>query len=413
MLVLLIGRRLLKPATAIVAALLFALHPASHEAVYWMAARFDLMATFFTLASIWCLSDDRRIWRAAGVVAFAMALLSKESAIALLLIAPAWDVFIGKRDVRAVVRRLLPLLMVVAAYAIVRSLARRPRRRRRRSPADEGRHGRGRAGGHSRRRLGGAQRQPAGSPDRTDAALFGWPLVGAAGLVLVALLWWPVTSAATAKPLGFIAYVAFYSISPVVFPSPSADWFVPAGARDALPGLAAACLVLVLIARFGRSLARDAGAAFLCVFIAAALVPVSSMTGGLRYLYLATAGMAWLVGWLLERLPRRGRIPAAVLLTAVIVVSLTQLMHAARAWRAGSDMTRRGIALMSDSPAPCGTRDLVMLTAPTGIGGVYANFLYEAFDVLHGMLAEIVCRAAPGGRRGRARGRDDAECRRS
>jgi hypothetical protein len=24
--------------------------PASHEAVYWMAARFDLMATFFTLA---------------------------------------------------------------------------------------------------------------------------------------------------------------------------------------------------------------------------------------------------------------------------------------------------------------------------------------------------------------------------
>jgi 4-amino-4-deoxy-L-arabinose transferase-like glycosyltransferase len=120
--VLLVGRRMLAGSTAVVAALLFAVHPASHEAVYWMAARFDLMATFFLLVSIWCLSDDRLVWRAVGLVAFALALLSKESAISLVLIAPAWDVFVGRRTMRAVVRRLLPLLAVVAIYAIVRSL---------------------------------------------------------------------------------------------------------------------------------------------------------------------------------------------------------------------------------------------------------------------------------------------------
>src|SRR5262245_12593975 len=51
-----LGRRLLSMPMAAVAAALFALHPASHEAVYWMAARFDLMASFFALVSVLGLS---------------------------------------------------------------------------------------------------------------------------------------------------------------------------------------------------------------------------------------------------------------------------------------------------------------------------------------------------------------------
>jgi hypothetical protein len=382
-LVFLIGRRLLSWPVAFVAAILFALHPASHEAVYWMAARFDLMATFFTLTAVWCLSDDRRSWRALGIVAFAMGLLSKESAISLVLIAPAWDVFIARRTVRSVVRRLLPLLVVVAVYAVVRSLG-----------ADLAAAGGGRrlmkavmAGGMLAGILVAAWRrdqQPATVPDQPRAGLVSWPAVGIIGLALAVLLWLPATAAATARSLGFVAYVAFYSISPVVFPSPPAEWFAPMGGRDALLGFVIAMTLLAIVARFGRSLARHADAVFLCVFIAAALVPVSSMIGGLRYLYLATAGVVLLAGWFLERLPRRGRIPTAVLLTAFFVVSLSQLLHAAHAWRAGSDMTRDGIRLMADSPAPCGTRAIVLLTAPAGIGGVYANFLYEAFDVLTG-----------------------------
>jgi hypothetical protein len=123
LLVWVLGRRLLDGAAPVIAALLFALHPASHEAVYWIAARFDLLATFFTLLALWCLSGrcdgfaHRRIW-----AAFGMALLSKESAISLLVVAPAWDVWIERRDWRTTARRLLPLLLVAAAYLAIRSL---------------------------------------------------------------------------------------------------------------------------------------------------------------------------------------------------------------------------------------------------------------------------------------------------
>jgi hypothetical protein len=54
--------------------------------------------------------------------AFGMALLSKESAISLLVVAPAWDVWIERRDWRTTARRLLPLLLVAAAYLAIRSL---------------------------------------------------------------------------------------------------------------------------------------------------------------------------------------------------------------------------------------------------------------------------------------------------
>src|SRR6186713_3006389 len=47
-----LARRLLQTPAAIVAGLLFALHPASHEVVYWIAARFGLLATFFALLAL-------------------------------------------------------------------------------------------------------------------------------------------------------------------------------------------------------------------------------------------------------------------------------------------------------------------------------------------------------------------------
>ena len=55
-LVLLIGRAL-SPRTIAgpLAASLFALHAANHEAVVWISARFDLLATFFSLLALWLL----------------------------------------------------------------------------------------------------------------------------------------------------------------------------------------------------------------------------------------------------------------------------------------------------------------------------------------------------------------------
>jgi hypothetical protein len=117
-----IARRLLLTTdAAMVSALLFALHPSSHEVVYWIAARFDLLATFFGLLALTFLRSQKRAWRVAGGLAFGLALLSKESAISLLLIAPAWDVVVDRRNFRTVIRRLLPLLAVVAAYLAIRS----------------------------------------------------------------------------------------------------------------------------------------------------------------------------------------------------------------------------------------------------------------------------------------------------
>ena len=385
-LVFFLARRLLSPAMSVVAAALFALHPASHEAVYWMAARFDLMATFFTLVAVALLSDNRLMWRSIGVLAFALALLSKESAISLVIIAPAWDVFIAKRSLRDVIRRLFPLLVVVAAYAMVRNFG-----------ADLD------AAGGSRRLpkaimalalmaavLAVAWRRGSTEP-RVDGPMEPrvfrpgvsvWPLVAAIAGALLTLLLLPATTVPVARTLGFIAYVAFYFVSPIVFPSAPAWVFTPFGWQDALVGLAIAVLILAIALRFRRSIAAHPQVAFLCVFIAAALLPVSSMTGGLRYLYLASAGVALLAGWLLGRVPARARLITSLAITAVIVVSLTQLMEAGRRWRAGAEMQRVGVTTMAGALQPCRTTDLVLLTTPSGVGGVYANFLYESFDIL-------------------------------
>jgi len=373
-----LGRRLLTVSAAGVAALLFALHPASHETVYWIAARFDLMATFFTLAAIWCLTHERPAWQAAGVAAFALGLLAKESAISLLLIVPAWDVFVAKRDVRSVARRLFPLVVVAVAYAMLRNFG-----------ADL------EAAGGSRRlpKLIGmaamlfmllqlARRRDRSMPPHLHLS---WPVAAAVAVAMVALLWWPVTAVSAAKALGFAAYAAFYLISPIIVPSPPPEWFATVAMRDALPGFVVVCGGLAMLAGYGRTIIRHTGVVFLALFVVAALLPVSSMPGGLRYLYLASAGVSLLAGWLVQQTPRgTSRVAALAFLAIALVVSTTQLLHMGRAWRTGSDMTRDGILLMASALEPCGSKDVVLLTAPVGIGGVYANLYYEAFDVLTG-----------------------------
>jgi len=202
---------------------------------------------------------------------------------------------------------------------------------------------------------------------------------------MLACLWWPVTSVAAAKALGFIAYAAFYLISPIIAPSPPSEWFTPIAARDALPGFVVLCGGLATWAVYGRALNRHANVVFVGLLVVAALLPVSSMAGGLRYLYLASAGVSLLAAWLLQQMPRgASRIAALAIVTIVLMISTTQLLSAGRAWRTGSDMTRHGIMVMSSSLEPCGSKDIVLLTTPVGIGGVYANLYYEAFDVLTG-----------------------------
>ena len=68
-------------------------------------------------------------------------------------------------------------------------------------------------------------------------------------------------------------------------------------------------------------------------------------------------------------------------LAIMLAASAVQLFAAARAWQWASDMTRDSLALISSTLAPCGSRDVVLLTTPVGIRGVFSNLNEVAFDV--------------------------------
>src|SRR5262249_8480443 len=94
------------------AALFFAIHEGHQEAVMWFSAVNELLMFFFGMASLWCWLRKRDVL---SVLLFALALLSKESAVILLPLfciadPPRW-------------RRLLPhaALTVLAIASIVQS----------------------------------------------------------------------------------------------------------------------------------------------------------------------------------------------------------------------------------------------------------------------------------------------------
>ena len=333
---------------AYVAALLFAVHPASHEAVYWMAARFDLLATCFSLTAVLLLRHDGRILRLAGTAAFGLALLSKESALSVLLIAPAYDVLVGRHGWRATIGRLVPLLGVAAGYALLRSQSA--------SLAAAG--GAGKlpkllmlAAGIAalcwlakRRETAAASGAPMAGASPSTLALPGASvlLAGVAATLLLALAWGP-TSAWTQRTVGFAAYATFYSLSPVVFPSPPLAVFEPPSLVFALFGAAAVLLILWTLRSGVAWLERVPAGAFLAVFVAAALLPVSSMTGGTRYLYLASAGVSLLIGVAARTWSPRARSRGVLLLLIVLLVSWAQIEQAGKNWRWASTMTANGL----------------------------------------------------------------------
>ncbi len=76
-----------KRVISIGAAALFLLHPSHTEAVTWISGRADLLATFFSLASVFCYvaytKNTRKFVLLTSLACFALALLAKESAICL------------------------------------------------------------------------------------------------------------------------------------------------------------------------------------------------------------------------------------------------------------------------------------------------------------------------------------------
>ncbi len=100
------------------AALLFAVHPVHTESVAWMAGRSDVLLCTFLLGTVLLAGRHERMWTAAAAGgAFFLALGSKETAIAALVLVPLAD-YLQVR--RLLWLRYVPLLVATAIYFALR-----------------------------------------------------------------------------------------------------------------------------------------------------------------------------------------------------------------------------------------------------------------------------------------------------
>lgn len=107
---------------AIVGGLLFAIHPAHVENAVWIAAAADSLAALFLLGSLWAsleARETRRIrWHALSGLLFLLALLSKESAVAGVLLLPIGLLLCRSRDADKDVRGALALSLLSSATVL-------------------------------------------------------------------------------------------------------------------------------------------------------------------------------------------------------------------------------------------------------------------------------------------------------
>ena len=271
LLVALVARRLIRGegenAAALVAGLLFAVHPAHAEAVAWVGGQPDLLAALFALIAVLAWLARRN---ALGAVAYLLACLAKETGVATLLVLAVVEATEWRREgspgraIRQAAARLAPYGLVLAVYLALRIHA-----------------------------LGSFAPRDYGVTSSAAGA------VGYAGALL-------------ARYLGFLV-VPFPARVLAVVPVP------PLLSFTVLAGLAAAGAVLAGLAAVAwRGLGRREIVLPLA-FVFAFLLPVlrADAIGGSnfaeRYLYLPSVGLAWLAGLLASRLARsQGRRTLAV-----------------------------------------------------------------------------------------------------
>jgi len=249
---------------AFVAAALFALHPIHTEAVDWIAAVTDLELAMFFLLCFWLylrLEDAkgiRLIWTHLGVAsAFVLALLSKEPAAVLPLLAVIWEHALrtdrSRTSWSVKLQRYGPLWLLLIAYLLFRTS------------------------------LLGAFAPVSLRPDMaTDAVIFS--AVALTGSYLAKMLW----------PVHLCAYYVF-----------------PRNMASLLPQIIGGCVALLLCSALAVYLwNRERKLSFGLIWFFATLAPVlnarwmPSNVLSERYLYLPSAGLCWVAAWLACRLWR-------------------------------------------------------------------------------------------------------------
>jgi hypothetical protein len=357
---------------------LFIAHSSNQEAVYWISARFDLLATLFVLATVLLATRERAVLVAASLVTFGLALLSKEAALAAPIIVGAYEVFVRRARTGRVVVVLGSMLAVIAGYAVLRSAV----------------GGLDPTGGASR--LPKAAMLVAGVGLLIALSRFGWerwlnarsrvstaPALVAVGFVIaaaVAISLLPDAGAVLRQKLSFAGFASFYLFSPVVAPSPPPFFLNPATPVYWAGGLAAVVAVSGLLAFARRRISADGVWLFIIVASAGALLPVSSLTEGQRYLYLGSVGVSLgLAKWWSDCAGRLRR-PATVFVGLFLVVSVWQVQMKGSDWAWATRMLSRGAALVNADLPGCDQGDVVFAVAPVGIRGVYSHFYHQTFS---------------------------------
>src|SRR4051812_2095226 len=387
-LVLLVGRSLSpRPLAGLLAAALFALHASNNEAVVWMSARFDLLATCFALAALYWMTRGGVLNHIGAGILFFCALLSKEAAVALPIAAAGWSTFRLRATTSRTVAFILPWLVALGGYSALRHLG----------------------GGVSA--VGGAGRLPKLAafmfclgaivamsserwlqlrdwprPRRSQCAALGLTLVVA--LLLAASLSHGRIGMLAREKLAVAGFAAFYLVSPVlapgesVFANPTAPvaWIVGAVAL-----LAVGALIFFLWRRLD-----DDRYWFLGALLIATLLPISALTEGKRYLYLPSAAMSLTLAVVVAELHGRTRRIALWIVAIALAISAIQIVVRVEDWRWAGRMTAEGAQLVDSTLAPsCGTGHVVFLTSPVGMRGVYSHFYYETFEVPRGCIPEV------------------------
>jgi hypothetical protein len=319
---LLVGRLGMRRAAALAAALLFGLHGSRPETVAWSDARFDLLATFFTLSALLAVMEYCRMGRGRFCVAAAvcamLAVYTKESAFCLPLLPAALLPFLPRAQWRRAVTASLALGSVSAILFAYRWWA-----------------------------LGGI----GGYADRTG----------------ISTIW-------DSRPLHTLEALFFRQWAFLFFP---VNWSVP---LEWWLRAAAAGFLAMLMVCAGRAGARRAHLLAGVAFILCADLPVHHLLmfqpdfAGARVLYLPLAGLAIFWAALLRSYDRSKL--ARVLAVTLIAFNMAALQHNLRPWRT-TPATAASVCRALGSELAKDQRPAVVSGLPTTLEGVY--FLSNGF----------------------------------